>query len=140
VLEPISNVAEIVALDGDEVLYEAESFVTRRPISRSVAPVHLGRRHWRCPRLSASVTSTSRAEGHFEGRHPHPTQHHPRKGLALDGQNPTLLYGYGGYSISEDSGVLGDATHLARNRAAFSSSPTFAVAASSARNGTGLAS
>jgi prolyl oligopeptidase len=35
-----------------------------------------------------------------------------RKGLKLDGTNPTLLYGYGGYSISEKPFFLGSATRL----------------------------
>lgn len=35
-----------------------------------------------------------------------------RKGLKLDGANPTLLYGYGGYGISEKPFFVGSATRL----------------------------
>ncbi len=43
----------------------------------------------------------------LEGRHQGPGQHHRRKGAKLDGTNPTLLYGYGGYGISSTPYFLG---------------------------------
>jgi len=46
-----------------------------------------------------------------------------RKGIALNGQNPTLLYGYGGYGISQTPGFLG-----ASRRVWFDAGGVYAVA------------
>jgi prolyl oligopeptidase len=101
-LEPISNVAEIVALDGDDVLYEAESYVT------PAAFYHVGATG--VPRKTALAVSSpvnfsdvevSRAEATSKDGTRVPLNVIRRKGVVLDGRNPTLLYGYGGYSISE---------------------------------------
>jgi prolyl oligopeptidase len=100
-LEPISNVTEIVALDGDDVLYEAESYVT------PAAYYHVSSAG--VPRKTALAVSSpvtfsdvdvSRVEAASKDGTRIPLTVVRRKGVALDGRNPTLLYGYGGYSIS----------------------------------------
>ena len=100
-IEPISNVAEIVALDGDDVLYEAESYVT------PAAYYHVSSAG--VPRKTAlavhspvtfSDVDVSRVEAASKDGTRIPLTVVRRKGVALDGRNPTLLYGYGGYSIS----------------------------------------
>ncbi len=101
-LEPISNVAEIVALDGDEVLYEAESYITPAAYYQ-VGGSGLSRRTALAVSspVSFSDIEVSRAEARSKDGTPIPLNIVRRKGVTLDGRNPTLLYGYGGYSISE---------------------------------------
>jgi prolyl oligopeptidase len=101
-LEPISNVAEIVALNGDDVLYEAESYLT------PAAYYQIGDAGG--PRQTALAVSSpvsfsdvevSRVEATSKDGTRIPLTIVRRKSVTLDGRNPTLLYGYGGYSISE---------------------------------------
>ena len=101
-LEPISSVAEIVALDGDDVLYEAESYLT------PAAYYQIGDAGE--PRKTALAVSSpvsfsdievSRVEAMSKDGTRIPLTIVRRKGVTLHGRNPTLLYGYGGYSISE---------------------------------------
>jgi prolyl oligopeptidase len=100
-LEPISNVAEIVALDGDDVLYEAESYVTPAAYYRvDSAGVPRKTALAASSPVSFSDVDVSRAEATSKDGTRIPLTVIWRKGVALDGRNPTLLYGYGGYSIS----------------------------------------
>ena len=60
-----------------------------------------------------------------------------RKDMTLDGKNPTLLYGYGGFEISADARLQpGRRRGVDASGAASTWSPTSAAAASSARRGT----
>ncbi len=59
-----------------------------------------------------------------------------RKGTKLDGTNPTLLYGYGGYGISKKPFFSGRSRACGSTRAAFSSTPICAAAPNTAKNGT----
>ena len=59
-----------------------------------------------------------------------------RKGTKLDGTNPTLLYGYGGYGISLSAALPASAARLARARRRLRRSRTCAAAASTAKRGT----
>jgi len=101
-LEPISNVAEIVALDGDDVLYEAESYVTPAAYYQAGGA---GTPRKTALALSSPVTfsdvDVSRVEATSKDGTRIPLTVIRRKGIPLDGRNPTLLYGYGGYAISE---------------------------------------
>jgi prolyl oligopeptidase len=100
-LEPISNVSEIVALDGDDVLYEAESYVTPAAYYQ-VSGASVPRKT--ALALSSPVTfsdvDVSLVAATSKDGTRIPLTVVRRKGVALDGRNPTLLYGYGGYSIS----------------------------------------
>ncbi len=59
-----------------------------------------------------------------------------RQGLAADGQNPTLLYGYGGFEISMRPATTPRRAPPGWSRAGFTCWPIFAAAASLAPNGT----
>ena len=59
-----------------------------------------------------------------------------KKDLKIDGTNPTLLYGYGGFDISEVPRFRLDVHRIARDAAAFTRPRTCAAAASTAKRGT----
>ena len=101
-LEPVSSVTDIEALDADEVLFEAQSFVTppayyrasatsppKQTALAAVSPASFD--DMQVTRVDATSRDGTRI----------PLNIVMRKGAALDGSNPTLLYGYGGYNISE---------------------------------------
>jgi prolyl oligopeptidase len=101
-LEPISSVTDMAPLDGDDVLYDAQSYVTPPAYYRvgpSAAP----------KKTALAVTSptdfsdaqVTRVEATSKDGTRVPLNIVMRKGTALDGRNPTILYGYGGYAISE---------------------------------------
>ena len=84
---------------------QAESYVTPAAWYRYVGGTGAPRRpRWRRPRPSTSATSRScaRRATSKDGTKV-PLNILRRKGIALDGTNPTLLYGYGGYGISLDA-------------------------------------
>lgn len=101
-LEPVSTVTDLEPLDGDDLLYEAQSYVTPPAYYRvsasgapaktalaAVSPVDFG---------DVEVT---RAEATSKDGTRIPVNILARRGTARDGRNPTLLYGYGGYDISQ---------------------------------------
>ena len=59
-----------------------------------------------------------------------------RKGLKLDGNNPTLLYGYGGFNVVAVADVQRARAWRCSSRASSTRRPTCAAAASTARRGT----
>jgi prolyl oligopeptidase len=101
-LDPISGVSDLVALDGDEVLYRAESFVTPAAYYRAGPDMR--------PKKTALALSSpvdfadvevKRADVTSRDGTRVPLNIMARRGTRLDGRNPTILYGYGGYDISE---------------------------------------
>ncbi len=59
-----------------------------------------------------------------------------KKGLKLDGNNPTLLYGYGGFNVTTVARLSARCAWRCSNRESFTLRQTCAAAASMARNGT----
>ena len=59
-----------------------------------------------------------------------------KKGLKLDGNNPTLLYGYGGFNIVQSPTLQRARAWRCSSRASSTPPPTCAAAASTARSGT----
>jgi len=104
-LEPISAVRDLVALDGDDVLYEAESYVT--PPAYYVAGGTGAPRKTALAKespVSFSDVEVSRAEAISKDGTRVPLTIVRRKGIAADGGSPTLLYGYGGFQASQTPG------------------------------------
>ena len=96
---------------------EAESYVTagRVPLLSRAAQACLARPRWRCHRPSTfSDVEVVRVRRRRRTARAVPLTVLRRKGVALDGSNPTLLYGYGGYGVSVPPCVLGDAARVAR--------------------------
>ena len=99
---PVSEVAVAVRLEGDDVLLNTMSFVQARAVARYEAranrlvPTELvGRSPFS---FDDAVVEREFAVSKDGTRVPVSIIH--RKGVRLDGSNPTLLYGYGGYGIS----------------------------------------
>jgi prolyl oligopeptidase len=101
-MPPIAGVREVMALPGDEVLIRVNSFTEPpawfrfTPAEEELAPTAL--------RMTSPADFRA-----FEVLREHATSPDGtriplnilrRKGIALDGDNPTILYGYGGYGIS----------------------------------------
>jgi prolyl oligopeptidase len=98
---PVSSASRPVRLDADEVLFRVSSFV-EPPAWYRHAPGE-------APRRTALVVTSPADFGDAEVAREFATSPDGtriplnvirRKGTKLDGSNPTLLYGYGGYGIS----------------------------------------
>jgi len=100
---PVSSVFAYLRLSGDEILFGSESYIEPfswnrfDPITKKITRTRLA---------AASSISLSDAEVRREFATSRDGTKVPlniimRKGTKLDGQNPTLMYGYGGYSINE---------------------------------------
>jgi prolyl oligopeptidase len=100
--EPVSSVGTPVWLDGDAVLYGAQSYVKPSawyrydPSAGAPTKTALAKKSIvnfdDCEVLREFALSKDGAKI--------PMNIVRRKGTVLNGQNPTILYGYGGYSIS----------------------------------------
>ncbi len=87
--------------DQAEVFYSFESFTT--PVTIYKLDVNTGKSElYRQPSLSSDVTQYETRQIFFTSKDGSriPMFIVARKGIKLDGSNPTLLYGYGGFNIS----------------------------------------
>jgi prolyl oligopeptidase len=113
-LPPVAAVGEVAAMPDQTLLYQIQTYLrppyfdrfdprTRRASPTALAetsPVHFD---------DATVTrefATSKDGTRI------PVNIIALRGTRLDGANPTLLYGYGGYGISEEPAFLGATTRL----------------------------
>ena len=111
-LPPVSAVDEVEAV-GNDFIYSVESYLTpkvfrrRTPDGRdSDTPLRVTSPVAFDDMEVTRVTVTSR-DGTAV-----PLNVIRRKGIALDGTHPVLLYGYGGYGVSETPSFLGPAYRL----------------------------
>ncbi|MEW6051964.1 MAG: prolyl oligopeptidase family serine peptidase [Candidatus Zixiibacteriota bacterium] len=105
-VEPISSVGQPVWLDGDKVLYSAQSYL--KPSAwyeydpSSGAPVKTALAKKSIVNFDDCEVRREFAISKDGTKVPMNIIH--RKGTELNGRNPTILYGYGGYSISMTPG------------------------------------
>jgi prolyl oligopeptidase len=102
-IAPISSVGQLVRTGGDQILFENESFIEPSAWFRydpSNGQVKKTALFETSPATFTDVEVTRQTATSKDGTHV-PMTILRRKGSKLDGSNPTLLYGYGGYSISE---------------------------------------
>ena len=99
---PASSVAVVERLEGDDALVATMSYVEPRTIHRYDARANRLERTDLCGRypfaMDDAVVEREFAVSKDGTRVPVTIVH--RKGIKLDGGNPTLLYGYGGYGIT----------------------------------------
>ena len=102
-LPSLGTVSEISAdPDDDEMYYSFVSFLT----PRSVYKYDVARRTnevFKAPRLAVDVTRFETRQVFFTSRDGtrNPMFETMKKGTVLDGSNPTILYGYGGFNVAE---------------------------------------
>ncbi len=101
-LDPVSAVNGLIALSGDTLLFQSESYL-RPPAwyevtAGSLKPIRTAL--WTEPAVNFSDTEVIRALARSEDGTRVPMTILMRKGTQLDGENPTLLTGYGGFGIS----------------------------------------
>jgi len=99
---PVTSVQDIEPLDGDDLLCDVQSYVT------PPAYYHVGSNgDWKKTALAVTAAAdysdvaVTRVEATSKDGTHVPLNILMRKGTPLDGLNPTILYGYGGYSIAE---------------------------------------
>ncbi len=101
---PVSSVGQLARAPGDQLLFENESFVEPAawyrydPASGQAKKTALAETS---PAAFGDVEVSRQFAVSKDGTRV-PMSILRRKGTRLDGNNPTLLYGYGGYSISEE--------------------------------------
>ena len=122
-LPPVASVDEMEAVEGD-LVYSVETYLTPRTFHRRLPD---GRDVPTSLRVTSPVNfddmDVTRIAARSHDGTNIPVNIIRRKGLALDGSHPTLLYGYGGYGISETPYFLG-----AARRVFFDAGGVFAIA------------
>jgi prolyl oligopeptidase len=101
-IAPVSSVSDLVRLSGDELLFESQSH--RRPPAwyrfEPSSPKPVRTALWVKSAADFSDIQVIRAYAVSKDGTRVPMSILMRKGTALDGRNPTLLTGYGGFSIN----------------------------------------
>src|SRR5579872_1011281 len=101
-LKPIASVAEALRTTGDDLLFASETYLERpawyryNPVSKKSAPTALRE----AAPANYSDTEVVREFATSKDGTRVPLNIIRRKGTKLDGSNPVVLYGYGGYNIS----------------------------------------
>jgi prolyl oligopeptidase len=100
-LPPVSSVTEVVPLEGNEILYETQTYVTPPAFVRA-SPTAVRRTALAATSAADfSDTDVTRVDATSTDGTRVPLNIIARRGTTLDGSNPTLLYAYGGFGISE---------------------------------------
>ncbi len=101
-VEPVSDVGQMIRIQGDDILFRSESFITP-PAWYQYSPATEKTAKTRLYVTSPADFSDCEVVREFatskDGTKV-PLNIVRRKGTKLDGENPVLLTGYGGYSIS----------------------------------------
>ena len=113
-LPPIAAVDELAAVGGDAVLYTVATYLAPPYVARYDGATKTGTRTALAETTPirfddcevGQITATSKDGTKI------PVFVIRRKDLALDGSHPTLLYGYGGYGVSETPRFAGEAVRL----------------------------
>ena len=105
-IAPVSSVRQLVAGPGDQLWFENESFAAPAAWYRYDPSLPAGTQVKKTALFQISPASFSDVEVIRETAISKDGTHVPmtilrRKGTKLDGKNPTLLYAYGGYGISQ---------------------------------------
>jgi prolyl oligopeptidase len=111
-LPPVAHVGEIEAVETD-LIYTVETYLTPRSIRRRSSEgrdVEAGLA-MTVP-ISYDDMEITRVTTRSRDGTNIPINVIRRKGLTLDGSHPTLLYGYGGYGLSETPAFLGAARRV----------------------------
>ena len=104
----VSSVNQVIALDSDQILYNAETFTTPAAWYRyngSGNPVKTAL--VTTSPLNFSDAMVTREEATSKDGTKIPMTIIRRKDAKLDGSNPTLIYGYGGFGVIENPRFLG---------------------------------
>jgi prolyl oligopeptidase len=102
-VKPVSSVAELVRHAGDELLFENQSYVDPAAWYRFDAAAKKVNRTalFQKPAADFSDVEVVREFAKSKDGTKIPLNIIQRKGTPLDGNNPAVLYGYGGFSVSE---------------------------------------
>jgi prolyl oligopeptidase len=98
----VSSISQVIALEGDAILYRIESFVEPAAWHRFDPTAGKSERTplYRTTPADFSDCEVVREFATSKDGTRVPLNIIRRKGIRLDGTNPALLYGYGGYGIS----------------------------------------
>ncbi len=108
--DSIASVGGMVGLDGDDILYSVQTYTTPLTYYRYDAVNHRAAKTAlaRPVRVDMSDIEVSRDFAVSKDGIRVPMNILKKRGTPLDGNNPTILYGYGGYGINEDPSYESD--------------------------------